>query len=294
MKEHTTKKVAVIQAGTSGIGLATAHRLLTDGYFVVVSSRREGNVERAVATLKHSGADVMGVVGHAAREEDRVALADAATSQRADGAVHALVCNAATSVTYGPLLETDAGAWAKMLDTNVSAAMLTVREFARRNAFATGAAVVLVGSIGGYSPLPGLGAYSVTKTALLGLCRALAEELAPAVRVNCVAPGIIRTKFSETLWRAWDDGDATTADIPGDGDAAVVRNIGPTTSSATTRRSAPSPGDVARKRRPFQLPLDRLGRPEDVSGVVAFLLSDDASYVTGETVVVAGGLRSRL
>jgi dehydrogenase/reductase SDR family member 4 len=294
MKGHTTKKVAVIQAGTSGIGLATARRLLTDGYFVVVSSRREANVARALASLKRNGVDVIGVVGHAGREEDRVKLADTATSLRADGAVHALVCNAATSITYGPLLETDAGAWAKMLDTNVSAAMLTVRALARRNAFASGAAaVVLVASIGGYAPLPGLGAYSVTKTALLGLCRALAEELAPAVRVNCVAPGIIRTKFSETLWRAWDDddddggggGDATTtSDAPGDGGDAVVRNIGAPT---TPRRTA------ARKR-PFQLPLDRLGTPEDVSGVVAFLLSDDAAYVTGETVVVAGGLRSRL
>jgi dehydrogenase/reductase SDR family member 4 len=186
--------------------------------------------------------------------------------------VHALVCNAAASTAFGPLLSTTEDQFVKMLHTNVVSAFLTVREFAGRGAFAHGASIVFVSSIGAYVPLPALGAYSVTKTALLALTRALAAEMGASeascsngdiscgrVRVNAVAPGIIKTKFSERLWKP----------LEGEPDGGV-------------------------EKMPFNVPLGRLGLPSDISGVVSFLVSDDAAYITGETVVASGGLYARL
>lgn len=114
---------------------------------------------------------------------------------------------------------------------------------------APGAAIVFVSSVTAYAPAAPIAVYAASKTALLALARALSDELAPGVRVNCVAPGIVRTKFASALVAA-DDGAAAIA----------------------------------------QTKLGRLGTPEDVAAAVAFLASDDASYVTGETLVVAGGM----
>jgi dehydrogenase/reductase SDR family member 4 len=263
--EGAEKKVVVVQGGTSGIGLAAAARLLADGYRVLLSSRREANVASALAALAHP--DASGLAGHAASAADRSALVGAATALRADGQVHGLVLSAAASTAFGPLLETGEAAFAKMLHVNVLAGFLTLREFEACGALDAGASVVFVSSIGAYAPLPALGAYSVTKTALLALSRALAVELgtrdAPkrSVRVNCVAPGIIRTKFSERLWRPLE------ADGRG---GATARDM------------------------QIEVPMQRLGTPEDVAGCISFLIRDDSGYVTGECIVPAGGMRSRL
>jgi dehydrogenase/reductase SDR family member 4 len=174
--------------------------------------------------------------------------------------VHALICNAAASIAFGPLLSTTEEQFSKMLHTNLLSTFLTVREFSSRSSLARGSSVVFVTSLGAYTPLPSLGAYSVTKTALLGLTKALAVEMgADGVRVNAVAPGIIKTKFSERLWRSLDKDASGGA-----------------------------------KQMPVQVPLGRLGVPGDISGVVSFLVGDDAKYITGETVVAAGGMPSRL
>lgn len=121
--------------------------------------------------------------------------------------------------------------------------------------FCRGGSVIYVSSIGGYVPFEVLGAYSVSKTALLGLTKAMARECGPKkVRVNCVAPGVIKTKFSEVIWS-----NPTLLDD-------MLKNI----------------------------PLKRIGEPADCAGTVSFLCSDDAEYITGETVVISGGMVSRL
>lgn len=114
---------------------------------------------------------------------------------------------------------------------------------------------MIVASIGAYFPIHGLGPYNVTKTALLGLTKSLALDLAQRnIRVNCLAPGIIKTAFSRVLWE-----------------------------------------DKAREERIIKNTLiKRLGNPEDCAGIVSFLCSEDASYITAETVTVAGGVPSRL
>ncbi|EDM14227.1 dehydrogenase/reductase (SDR family) member 4, isoform CRA_c [Rattus norvegicus] len=171
-------KVALVTASTDGIGLAIARRLAEDGAHVVISSRKQQNVDRAVATLQGEGLSVTGVVCHVGKAEDREKL------------------------------------------VNMS-----------------------------------LGPYNVSKTALLGLTKNFAAELAPKnIRVNCLAPGLIKTHFSSVLWK----------------EKAREEMIKET------------------------MQIRRLGKPEDCVGIVSFLCSEDASYINGETVVVGGGTPSRL
>lgn len=265
----SSRLVAVIQAGTSGIGLAIGKRLARDGYIVVVSSRRAKNVDRALQEIRDDCETniVYGVEGNASSDTDRKRLVAESCKIRADGKIHVLVCNAAASTAFGPLLETSAQQFNKMLDTNLMGTFLTIKQFSDRNAFAFNSSIIIVTSIGAYNPLPALGAYSVTKTALVALCKVLAQEMGASnkhIRVNCVAPGIIQTRFSERLWKPLE------SEQQGISDAAELRshNLG--------------------------IPLGRLGKPEDVSGVVSFLVSEDANYVNGEVFVVSGGMHSRL
>jgi dehydrogenase/reductase SDR family protein 4 len=150
----------------------------------------------------------------------------------------------------------DESAIDKILDINIKSAIilakLAVQQMQKQR---SGGAIVFISSYTAFNPTPPIPMYAVSKTALLGLTKALAEELGPeGIRVNCVAPGIVPTKFA----------------------AALV---------------ASPELEAENKARTF---LGRLGRPEDMAATVAFLVSDDASYITGETIVVAGGMQSRL
>lgn len=261
-KSNLDKHVAVVTASTAGIGLATADALARAGYHVVISSRRKENVEQSVNELQQKyGVDaISGVVCHVARAEDRTRLISHARSL--SGRVRALVLNAAASTVLGPVLNTTEADWDKMFDVNVKSTFLLVKEFSPM--LHAGSSIVIVSSIAAYNSLPGLGTYSVTKTALLGLTKVLANELGTrGIRVNSVAPGIIKTKFSEILWR----------------------------SERSPAKGTAKGGESAAF---FRIPLKRLGEVDDVSGVIAFLLSKDAAYITGETIVMAGGALSKL
>lgn len=247
-------KVAIVTASTDGIGYAIADRLAGDGAKVMVSSRKQNNVEKAVDSLRrrHGSEAVYGTVCHVGKSEDRKRIMEEVISTF--GSLDILVSNAAVNPTVGPTLDTPESAWDKILDINVKAAALLVKE-AYPHLQKNGGSVVFVSSIGGYSPFNVLGPYSVSKTALLGLTKVLADELAlDNIRVNCIAPGIIKTRFSSALW------------------------------------SNESVANVALK----QIPLNRFGESHDCSGAVSFLCSDEASYITGETIVIAGGTKSRL
>nr|KAF6391760.1 hypothetical protein mPipKuh1_003805 [Pipistrellus kuhlii] len=218
-RDLLANKVALVTASTDGIGLAIARRLAQDGAHVVVSSRKQQNVDRAVAALQGEGLSVTGTVCHVGKAEDRERL-----------------------VTT-------------ILGINVKAMALMTKAVVPEMEKRGGGSVVIVASIAAYTPFPGLGPYNVSKTALLGLGKNLAMELAQSnIRVNCLAPGIIKTNFSQVLWM-----------------------------------------DEAREESLKEmLRIKRLGVPEDCAGIVSFLCSEDASYITGETVTVAGGAPSRL
>ncbi|XP_012502774.1 PREDICTED: dehydrogenase/reductase SDR family member 4 [Propithecus coquereli] len=252
-RDPLTNKVALVTASTDGIGFAIARRLAQDGAHVVVSSRKQQNVDRAVAALQGEGLSVTGTVCHVGKAEDRERLV--ATAVKLHGGIDILVSNAAVNPFFGNLMDTTEEVWDKILDINVKATFLMTKAVVPEMEKRGGGSVVIVASIAAFTPFSGLGPYNVSKTALLGLTKNLAIELAPRnIRVNCLAPGLIKTSFSSMLWM-----------------------------------------DKAREERIKEtLQISRIGKPEECAGIVSFMCSEDASYITGETVVVGGGSPSRL
>ncbi|XP_073656734.1 dehydrogenase/reductase SDR family member 4-like isoform X2 [Tursiops truncatus] len=188
-------KVALVTASTDGIGFAIARRLAQDGAHVVVSSRKQKNVDRAVAMLHGEGLSVTGTVCHVGKGEDRERLV--ATAVNLHGGVDILVSNAAVMPFFGNLMDVTEEVWDKILDINVKATALITKAVVPEMEKRGGGSVVIVASVGAYRPFPGLGPYNVSKTALLGLTKNLAVELAQSnIRVNCLAPGLIKTSFS--------------------------------------------------------------------------------------------------
>eukprot|EP00054_Salpingoeca_dolichothecata_P001662 m.20149 g.20149 ORF g.20149 m.20149 type:complete len:255 (+) comp12415_c0_seq1:2-766(+) len=247
-------RVAVVTASTDGIGLAIAKRLGLEGAHVVVSSRKQDHVDKTVDLLKKDNINVSGLVCHVGKKADRENLIAHAVEKH--GQLDILVSNAAVNPVFGPTIETPEDAWDKIMDVNVKCSFLLAQAaMPHLNQSKFGGSVVFVSSIAGFQPFPSLGPYSVSKTALFALTKVLAaESAANKVRVNALAPGIIKTRFSQALWAS----------------------------------------PEAEKQATQNIPLQRLGEPEDCAGTVAFLCSDDASYVTGETIVTAGGMSSRL
>lgn len=260
----TSRKIAIVTASTAGIGLAIAKALAADGYHVIVSSRNPDHVNATVSLIRssHGEDSCSGIACHVGKESDRLALLQHA--QEKGSHVHALILNAAVSTVFGRILDSTESDWDKIFDINLKAAFLIVKLFA--HTLVRGSSIVLTTSIAAYSTMPGLGIYSISKTALLGMCKVLAGEFArKGIRVNAVAPGLIQTKFSEKLWKK----------------------------EGSTKESDKQT-DERKLERYFRIPLGRIGQPEDISGLVTFLVSDKASYITGETIVAAGGLTSKL
>jgi NAD(P)-dependent dehydrogenase (short-subunit alcohol dehydrogenase family) len=162
-----------------------------------------------------------------------------------------VVINAATNPAYGPLLETEPAAWQKILDVNLTGAWLTARQAGRRMVAQGRGSLIFMTSVAGLDPFLGLGAYNVSKAGLIALTKTLAKELAPKVRVNAIAPGLIETRFSAALFENRE---------------AYQRLIAAT-------------------------PIGRHGQPQDVVGAALFLASDASGYVTGQVLVVDGGAR---
>ncbi|KAM4714323.1 dehydrogenase/reductase SDR family member 4 [Anableps anableps] len=246
-------KVAIVTASTDGIGLAAAQALGKRGAHVVVSSRRQANVDKAVALLQSQSIRVTGTTCNVGKGEDREKLVQLTMDQC--GGIDILVSNAAVNPFFGNILDSTEDVWDKILSVNVKSAFLLTKLVVPHMEKRGGGNVIFVSSVGGYQPMQALGPYCVSKTALLGLTRALAPELAHSnIRVNCVAPGIIKTRFSSALWESED----------------IVKEF------------------------KKQLSIKRIGEPEEIGGVIAFLCSDDASYITGETITVTGGISCRL
>lgn len=246
-------KVAIVTASTDGIGLAIACRLGKDGAHVVVSSRKQANVDSAVAKLEELGCSALGITCHVGKDQDRQNLITKTVEMF--GGIDILVSNAAVNPTVGGVLDCPDSIWDKIFEVNVKSALqlsqLVVPHMQQRKE----GAIVYVSSIAGFQPIDMLGPYSVSKTALLGLTKAVAHQVASDnIRVNCVAPGIIKTKFS----------------------SMIINNPG------------------IHEKLLEGIPLGRIGEPSEIAGLVSFLCSNDASYITGESFVAAGGMYSRL
>lgn len=236
-------RVAIITGGSRGIGLATAALLAERGASVVLTSRDPAAADQAAGTIP--GGRAIGV-GADVRDEDAARACVDLTLERF-GAVDILVNNAGVGANIVRLVDHDYASFREIMDTNLWAPIfwsgLVWHAWMRDH----GGAIVNVSSLGALSTAPNIGTYAASKAALLHITRHQAVELAPNVRVNAVAPGVVRTKLSEGLWR--NHGDRVLAGTP----------------------------------------LGRLGEPEDVAGLIAFLVSDAASWITGETVLQDGG-----
>jgi NAD(P)-dependent dehydrogenase (short-subunit alcohol dehydrogenase family) len=242
-------KTAIVTGSSRGIGLAIAETLAQAGARVAISSRNQGACDEAAAAIRAAGGTAAAIACHVGDKGQRETLV--AETRRQLGAVDILVCCAGINPHYGPLEDIPDAAFDRIMATNVRSvlalASLVLPDMkARRDG-----AIVILSSIAGLRGTRGLGGYAISKAAELQLARNLALEWGPHnIRVNAIAPGLIRTDFARALWE----------------DEALVAN------------------------RLAATPLARLGEPEDIAGAALLLCSPAGRYITGQTIVIDGGV----
>ena len=241
-------RVALVTGASRGIGSAIAEILAEHGANVVLSSRKQAYLDSEAERVNARYPDrATAIAAHAGRPEDLEKLVQA-TMDRFDH-IDILVNNAGTNPYFGPVLGAELAAWDKTFEVNLRGYFILTKLVYEASMESRGGAIVNVASVGGIRPGIGLGVYNVTKAGVIMFTRQLAKELGGKVRVNAVAPGLVKTRFAEALW----------------GNPAILDRV------------------VA------QNPMGRIGVPDEVAAGVLFLVSDAASYVNGEVLVIDGG-----
>lgn len=241
-------RTALITGSSRGIGRAIAERMAEAGARVVISSRKLDACEEVVAAIRQRGGEATAIACNISDKAELEKLV--AGTRKAYGQIDILVCNAAVNPHYGATQEIPDSAFQKVLDCNIRSnhwlCQMVIPEMAERS----DGAVLIVSSIGGLKGSATLGTYGLSKAADMALARNLAVEWGPRnVRVNCIAPGIVRTDFARALW-----------DNPEVYQAAISR-----------------------------YPLRRIGEPDEIAGTAIYLASRAGSFITGQTLVVDGG-----
>lgn len=246
-----TGKVAVVTGGSKGIGRSICENMARAGAKVVVSSRKLPVCEEVVAGIKKEGGEAIAV---AANISDKAQLENlVAQARKAYGKIDILVCNAAANPYYGPLQKMPDEAFLKIMQNNVLSNLWLANMCCPEMAERKDGAVIIISSIGGMVGSKTLAAYGMSKAADFSLCKSLAMEWGKSnVRINVIAPGLIKTDFARTLWE------------------------NPTIREAMERGS----------------PLGRIGEPDDIGGVAVFLASKAAAFITGQVIVADGGVTS--
>jgi NAD(P)-dependent dehydrogenase (short-subunit alcohol dehydrogenase family) len=240
-------KVALITGGSRGIGRASALALADAGANVVVSSRKIADLEPVADEIKAKGVKGMAIAAHNAKMEDSKVLVERVMKEF--GRIDILMNNAGTNPYYGPLIDQDEKTWDVTMNVNLKGLFFLSQLAARVMRVQGGGCIINTSSIGGLRAGE-LGIYCVTKAAVIMLTQVMAKEWGQHnIRVNAIAPGVIKTRLSEALWKD------------------------PTVSAKAVA----------------QIPLMRLGEPEEIAGAVVFLASEAGRYITGETIVIDGG-----
>ena len=244
-----TGKVAIITGSSRGIGKAIVEAMARAGAKVVVSSRKADASEVVAAEIVKSGGEAIAIPCHIGRREDCQSLIEKTRAKW--GKIDVLVCNAAVNPYFGPMTGLTDDAFDKVMQTNVRSnlwlANLVRPEMAERK----DGAIIIVSSIGGLKGTDSLGIYAISKAADMQLARNLAVEWGPDnIRVNCIAPGLVRTDFARALWE------------------------NPKLLESTQRRT----------------PLRRIGDPDDIAGAAVFFASRAGAWTTGQTLVIDGGV----
>jgi NAD(P)-dependent dehydrogenase (short-subunit alcohol dehydrogenase family) len=244
-----TGKVAIVTGSTKGIGRAIAEALARAGASVIISSRKADRCEEVAAAIRSEGLSAAAIPCHIGKREDVERLVSETKGEF--GRIDVLVCNAAVNPYYGPLAGLTDDAFTKVIDSNVRSnlwlANLVLPEMAERK----GGSLIIVSSIGGLKGSLNLGIYAISKAADFQLARNLAVEWGPHnIRVNCIAPGLVRTDFARALWE--------------------------------------NPEMLAKAE--SSTPLRRIGEPEDIAGAAVFLASPAGRWMTGQVIVIDGGV----
>ncbi|WP_031089682.1 SDR family oxidoreductase [Streptomyces sp. NRRL WC-3549] len=244
MTVQDSGKVALVTGASRGIGYGIAQALVARGDRVVITGRGEDALKDAVEKL---GADrAVGIAGKAHDEAHQAAAVERA--MEAFGRVDFLINNAGTNPVFGPMAELDLGVARKVYETNVISALGFAQQTWKAWQKENGGAIVNIASVAGVSASPFIGAYGMSKAAMVNLTQQLAHEFAPVVRVNAIAPAVVKTKFAEALYEGRE------------AEAAAA------------------------------YPLGRLGVPEDIGGAAEFLTSEKSGWITGQTLVIDGGI----
>ncbi|MCC7486453.1 MAG: SDR family oxidoreductase [Burkholderiales bacterium] len=242
-------KVALVTGSTRGIGKSIAEEMANAGAKVVISSRKADACARVRAEFDARGQEAIAVPCNVGVREELRNLVDGTLAKW--GRIDVLVCNAASNPAFGPILEVTDEAYDKIMLTNVKSvfwlANMVLPQMGERGA----GSMIVISSIGALRGNSSTGLYGTSKAAEAALCRALACEWGPkGVRVNCIAPGLVKTDFARALWE----------------------------------------DEARRKAREALTPLRRLGEPRDIGGIAVFLASEAASFITGQMIVADGGV----
>jgi len=241
-------KVALVTGASKGIGFSIAEFFAAAGAKVVISSRKQDALDEMASQLKEKGYQATGISCNVGKMEEL----DTLVSRTIDkwGQIDILVNNAATNPVYGPVHDTSLDAYDKIMDVNLKAPFQLMKLCYPYLQASSGASVINISSIGGISPEPGLGIYSVSKAALISMTKVFAKEWGDDnIRVNAICPGLIKTKFSEALWS----------------NDKIVNSM------------------------MKMLALKRVGKSEEIAAMALFLASSAASYTTGTVLTADGG-----